>query len=316
MTDNTPHVAVIGAGAAGLACAHTLVDAGWRVSVLEKSGDIGGRLATRRRDQRHWNHGAPAADLKGEIALQIGARLVASGTAAAQQERYLGMPDMRELLRPLENKALVHFQQTILGIAHEADGWILLSQAPDAQTQRSIGPFSHIVCTTPAPQAAALLQQSTLPVPAELNSVIVDASWALLVTLAQKHPATALDCSTSQELAAVHAGNWLAEDSDTWVAHATPEWSALALEWSPEQVASALQPALQAALVHGNYEGAVSTIRAHRWRYARVSKPLGQPCLSLAPAPVLLAGDWCLGPKVDDALTSGHAAARYLLENS
>ena len=41
------HFAVIGAGMAGIACARTLVQAGHRVTVFEKSRGLGGRMATR-----------------------------------------------------------------------------------------------------------------------------------------------------------------------------------------------------------------------------------------------------------------------------
>ena len=40
------HFAVIGAGMAGIACARTLVQAGHRVTVFEKSSRAGGRTAT------------------------------------------------------------------------------------------------------------------------------------------------------------------------------------------------------------------------------------------------------------------------------
>ncbi|MBT9440813.1 MAG: FAD-dependent oxidoreductase, partial [Acidovorax sp.] len=40
------HFAIIGAGMAGIACARTLVQAGHRVTVFEKSSQAGGRTAT------------------------------------------------------------------------------------------------------------------------------------------------------------------------------------------------------------------------------------------------------------------------------
>ncbi|MDP4994095.1 MAG: FAD-dependent oxidoreductase, partial [Burkholderiaceae bacterium] len=51
------HVAVIGAGMAGIACARTLAQAGWQVSVFEKSRGFGGRMSTRRSQFGDFDHG-------------------------------------------------------------------------------------------------------------------------------------------------------------------------------------------------------------------------------------------------------------------
>lgn len=51
------HVAVVGAGMAGVACARTLVQAGHRVTLLEKSRGLGGRMATRRTEFGGFDHG-------------------------------------------------------------------------------------------------------------------------------------------------------------------------------------------------------------------------------------------------------------------
>jgi predicted NAD/FAD-dependent oxidoreductase len=52
---------------------------------------------------------------------------------------------------------------------------------------------------------------------------------------------------------------------------------------------------------------------AHRWRYARVTAPLGQPFLRDASGSLYLGGDWCIGPRVEAAWTSGAAIADDLL---
>ena len=52
------HIAVIGAGIAGIACARTLVQAGHRTSVFEKSAGLGGRMATRSSPFGGFDHGA------------------------------------------------------------------------------------------------------------------------------------------------------------------------------------------------------------------------------------------------------------------
>ena len=52
------HIAVIGAGMAGVVCARTLVQAGHRVSLFEKSRGFGGRMATRHTEFGDFDHGA------------------------------------------------------------------------------------------------------------------------------------------------------------------------------------------------------------------------------------------------------------------
>jgi len=52
----TPEVIVVGAGLAGLVCASKLQAQGMHVQVVEKSGDLGGRPATRRRPDAGRDH--------------------------------------------------------------------------------------------------------------------------------------------------------------------------------------------------------------------------------------------------------------------
>ena len=63
--------------------------------------------------------------------------------------------------------------------------------------------------------------------------------------------------------------------------------------------------------------GAVSPrhIEAHRWRYALVTEPVGQPALFDAASGLGICGDWCLGGKVEAAFLSGRAMVELLREN-
>ena len=52
------HIAVIGAGIAGITCARTLMQAGHQVTVFEKSLGAGGRMATCDSEFGGFDHGA------------------------------------------------------------------------------------------------------------------------------------------------------------------------------------------------------------------------------------------------------------------
>jgi hypothetical protein len=52
------HIAVVGGGMAGIACARTLLKAGHRVTLFEKSRGFGGRMSTRRTEFGGFDHGA------------------------------------------------------------------------------------------------------------------------------------------------------------------------------------------------------------------------------------------------------------------
>ena len=54
---------------------------------------------------------------------------------------------------------------------------------------------------------------------------------------------------------------------------------------------------------------------AHRWRYARVEEPLGEPCLFDTDLQIGACGDWCLGGKVEVALASGRALAGRIIDD-
>ena len=73
------HVAVVGAGMAGVVCARTLVQAGHRVTLLEKSRGLGGRMSTRHTEFGGFDHGSQyftVRDARFETALRSNATSV------------------------------------------------------------------------------------------------------------------------------------------------------------------------------------------------------------------------------------------------
>ncbi len=110
--NQAPHLALIGAGIAGLSCATALQQAGLAVCLFDKSRGAGGRMSTRRGDDWQCDHGAEYftarhPDFRAEVARwqRVGVAgwwdpslwLLAGDSPEERQstiERFVGIPAM------------------------------------------------------------------------------------------------------------------------------------------------------------------------------------------------------------------------------
>ena len=115
--------------------------------------------------------------------------------------------------------------------------------------------------------------------------------------------------------------SWIAQDSAKpgrpqgagalWVAQAGAAFSAAYLEDDPATSTARMLPLLCDRL--GTDPASVIHAAALRWRFARVTQPLGQRFLCSDDGSLHLGGDWCLGARVEAAWDSGTAVADDLL---
>lgn len=304
----TADVAVIGAGLAGLAVAAGFAREGVRAVVLEKSRGTGGRLATRRAGGLRFDHGAQylrprdpgfAAALAGLAEAAAAAIWPAPGADPAPA--HVGLPGMSGLVKPLAAGLDLRLGVTVARAAREQAAWVLR----DAGGQEILR-APRLVCTTPAPQAAGLLAGD--PMADALTDVEMVPNWTLMAAFDAPPDLPEILAEPEADLA------WIARDggkpgrgdAQTWVAQAGAAWSHAHLEHDREAVAALLLAALAARA-----GGALPTpvyLSAHRWRYAQASRPLGKPCLADPGRGLVIAGDWCLGTKAEDAWCSAGAA--------
>ena len=54
---------------------------------------------------------------------------------------------------------------------------------------------------------------------------------------------------------------------------------------------------------------------AHRWRYAQATSILGKPYLTNSGKTLYVAGDWCLGSRVEAGFESGFSVAQSIISN-
>lgn len=303
----TARVAVVGAGVAGLTAARALADAGLAVTVIDKSRGLGGRLATRRTDRGPIDHGAPGVPSAfGRLA---GARDWPAGPPDA---RVVAAPGMSSLLKPFADGLDVLHEQTVASLTPGPTGWTLT----DAEgTVLSRAGFHAVVLAFPAPQAAGVLAARQPDMAAALAGVRMDPLWTLILSLPDgAGPADTAPVALSAPLAlaipqAAKPGATGARGR--WAVHADAAWSTAHVDLPKEEAARLMRDAFRAQ-TGTTVEPLLAT--GHRWRYARVSRPLGQPFAASPCGRLLAGGDWALGPLATHAADSGHAMAAALID--
>jgi renalase len=305
-------VAIIGSGIAGLACARRLASAGLAPVVFDKGRGIGGRCATRRAEGFQFDHGAQYVTARGaEFAAALdelaGTGAVAPWDDGSGRHHVVGRPGMTALAKGLGEGLDVRQQAEVTSLLRDGDGWRIRVGATAHDARR-------VVVTVPAPQVARLLGPEH-PVVAQIAPVRLEPCLTLMAAVAAPAPFVARH-DPEAPLA------WIAQDSSkpgrpsgdavAWVAQAGAEFSTRHLEEQPEAIAAAMLPLLRDRL--GVSAEKVVHAAAHRWRHARVTEPLGRPFLASPCGTLHLAGDWCIGARVEAAWTTGRAAAADILE--
>ena len=326
-------IAVIGAGLSGLSCAHTLVAEGHTVHLIDKSRGPSGRMSTRRAEDASgpWqcDHGAqyftarnPAFHAEvarwqaAGVAAQWDARLTSFDGAAwttphTPLQRFVGTPRMTApaawLAAGLGNAAAVQWGTTVNHLKRVEQRWAVTS----AEHGLLGDYYNAVVLALPAPQAVPLLSVVAPEGAAVAASVRMRGSWAVMLRYAAP-------VNLPWEGAFINTGplRWVAHDSskpgrteqETWLLHASPEWSEAHIEDDAASVTAALLAAFAAL---GGPAPQAAT--AHRWRYADTEAALTVGSWWDASARIGMCGDWLNGGKVEGAWLSGQAVARHVL---
>jgi renalase len=287
------HVAVVGAGPSGAACAFGLRQAGAQVTCFEKSTQVGGRMgtgcaartdATGIRYPGTLDHGAQCFSAVSPRFRSVMARAVAAGCARNWQPRvhssrllpvqpcFVTAPGNAALCHHLLADITVRLNTTVRRLQRAAAGtWFLATDgAPLA------GPFHDVVLAIPPAQAAVLvaghhdawadaLMARRMEPCWSLTAVTDDVDWPWDATVPDRGPLAWV--LRNDRVPGRTAPRGLA----VWSAHATAEWSADHLEAEPQAVSDELQSALKAQLPRATLGKGPTRwhgINVHRWRYA------------------------------------------------
>jgi renalase len=340
MAKQQRNIAVIGAGIAGLACARTLAKAGHRVTVLDKGRAVGGRLASCETPFGTFDHGAQyftVRDARFQKALATAPGThkpwsanavrvldphgrVAEAALPKQEAHWVSVPAMDALPRhwaqPLAAAGSLELETRVTRIERDsldATRWQLQTSGPQDSVHVYSG-FDAVALAIPAALAGGLLNQSSVVprIAQQLQRVEVAPCWTLMLAFPQAAQPTLshLGPQWNAALSTHHRIAWLARESSKPGRTAIERWTVQAsAAWSQEHVDDDA-PRIQAKLLKAFAE--VTGIHAepthaevHRWRWAKTQVPLGSSHLWDAKAGIGVAGDWCLGHRVEDAFVSG-----------
>jgi predicted NAD/FAD-dependent oxidoreductase len=330
------HIAIIGAGIAGLTCARSLQAQGNSVVIYEKSRGVSGRMSTRHNELGGFDHGAQyftatSDTFKKQIAawrksgwiapwdgklvsLENGVATPAASDSGKQ--RFVGIPGMSALGKKMAQGMDVRTEQQVKRIEQYGDQWLLAIQSDTVAIEASAGPFDAVLIAVPADQAIPFLQVS--PVFAEqAEAARLAPCWTLLMAF-QEPLGLGYDGAwvSGPRLA------WIAQDAskpqrrpgEHWVGQASAEWSIEHLEDDPERAKEKLLKAFHEAT--GSHVQPVYAA-AHRWRFSQALHPVDADCLWDATLRLGACGDWFAAGlegkgRIENAYLSGLALAEML----
>lgn len=305
--------AVVGAGAAGLAGARRLREAGVAVQVYDKGHHPGGRLASRERPEGLYDHGASQLPTPGTAPLL--AQAVAAGQLQGwdsgrphQPPVWIASISLRALAASWAEGLPIRLGCRVLELRAVDHGWRLRLDGEEWAEHPAV------LLTIPAPQLPALLP--ALPLPGPIRAIEYSPCWTLLSPVRDGRTAPA---SWAWEQPADGVFDWLSREdlkpgrggAPRLLAQAGARWSRSRLDAAPDELVAGLCAAAGRA---SGLSLCPEQAQMHRWLYARCLRPLGTAQTRLAPG-LHYASDGCLGGGVEDALHSGIAGAEALLES-
>jgi renalase len=249
--------------------------------------------------------------------------------------RFVGTPSMSSIARHLAREVVVNSSHRVDAIERKNDRFRLFGAIGEAGVTLGprdasaldrlvdVGDFDVLLMFLPADQALSLVT----PLSPSLSEAVSRVSCEPCLALGFVPENNALREFQFDGLFVGRDGDpdrrvcWLARESskpqrrtlehETWMVHASPEWSRANLR-EPEDVLKAALLGEVARLLKISPFGAKATI-LRRWAFARapaasLDAPLFEEDIKLG-----LGGDWSLGGRVEGAFLSGVSLARRLL---
>ncbi|MBE9013409.1 FAD-dependent oxidoreductase [Pseudanabaenaceae cyanobacterium LEGE 13415] len=328
MLDSQFDIAIVGAGMAGLSCAQMLHQAGYKVVLIDKSRGLGGRIATRRLQGTHADHGVcylkPKSSKFQSLLNQLVDRKILrvwtetihelkEGKIQPSQKQaacYAAMNGISAIAKFLSIGLTLRLNHRVERI-EEQNGWKLYCESGEVISANAV------IVAIPAPQAAMLCGSWI----EELKSIDYSPCISAIAVYPMERQAEverldwkAIVCLEDSDL------GWIGIDSTKQLNPVQPaiviqsnaRFATQYLEDSDlQQVGEHLLK--RAAEVAEPWFNCPEVLQVHRWRYAFPINPISEKYFVADTSnPMICTGDWGDGNRVENAFHAGIATATYL----
>jgi renalase len=325
---------IIGTGTAGLTCAQQLTRSGQTPTLIDKSKGLGGRLATRRLNNTHADHGVCYLKPKSESFGRWIDALVDDGILRIWTDRIHHLDRSFILQEPIKIAPCYASPQGATAIAkHLAKGLTIIPDrrvthlelipngwrvtATNGTDQDSID-ARQIVFAIPPAQVLELIESIA---PIQVVNPLKTVEFAPSITAIATYPAELLPAAEALSWRGIQCDDaelgWIGLDSSKQLKPTKP---VIVVQSSAEfadryfdesDLNSVGQRLLDRAANLADWIAKPELVQVHRWRYAFAKTPLKERFVDVGNG-LYLCGDWCGGDRVESAYFSGLAIAAHL----
>ena len=326
MAEFSSDVLVVGAGISGLVAAREMQRRGRKVTILEKSRGVGGRMATRRIGQAVFDHGAQFFTVRYKSFRELMDEWIAAGVAREWclgfasadgvmkpdgHPRYCGSPAMTAIPKYMAKDLDVRLETTVGKIEHTDGCWRI------ADENENVYSAASLLMTAPSMQSMSMLGAGKVALPLDIINALQDIEYDPCHTLLAVLDGPSNIPEPGGLRAPAPEISWIADNTLKGV---SPVITAVTIHGSPNF--SRQHSVSDAKLVETTLLGAAMPwlgaepiqTDLHHWVFSQPARVQEERCLyAEAPGPLAFAGDAFGGPRVEGAVLSGLEAAAALL---
>lgn len=322
MAETKKSCIIVGAGISGLLAANILQKQGVKVTVVDKSRGVGGRMATRRMEGGRLDHGAQYFTVRDRIFggwveawenagyIKEWFRRLEDESSETGHARYCGRTGMTDVPKALARELDVRTQSRVAKIQFKNSHWYVTLENGD----KLDGNF--LILTAPAPQSLELVKDSNIVLRRSkldaLEAIQYEKTISVMAVLKGPSGLPGKGCFKIKEPPLT----WIADNQMKGIsevpgvtAHSTHDYASA--HWDDEKEVI-LEPLVEAIKPHLQSE--IAEVTFHKWRYALPISPFEQPFFFSRRHSLMLAGDAFGGPRVEGAALSGIEAAAHLID--